>query len=92
MRPSVMVCEHVLRNNVPEMLYIEGGDVMVATCLPCADAQDERHAKGIVEPLPGFRGVCAEHIGIDTAEMQDGFYRQEAGRWVKEVEAEGMVN
>ena len=92
-KPLILVCEHVLaRTTVPEMLYIEGGDVLVATCLPCADAQNERHAKGIMEPLPGFRGMCAEHLGIDTAELQDGFYHMEAGRWVKQPDDEDMVN
>jgi hypothetical protein len=85
----LMVCEHMLEGkNGPDMLYIEGGRILIATCLPCADEQNERHSRGVTEPLPGFRPLCPGHAQAAnipvTTKMADGFYERDGGQWVRQ--------
>jgi len=91
-----MVCGHMLEGNGgPDMIYVEEERVLIATCLACADEQNERHSRGVTEPLPGFRPLCPGHAqGANipvTTKMVDGFYERQGGQWVKQPDTEDVV-
>ncbi len=95
--PLIVVCNHLMeRTDGPDMICVDGGRVTIATCFACADEQNERHSRGVTEPLPDFRTLCPGHaqesnIPVAT-KMADGFYEREDGRWVRQPDDEDEVN
>jgi hypothetical protein len=90
----ILVCEH-LQGRVPDVLWIDNGEVQAAVCFACAD---EVEAKDNAD-VPAMKTICVtcarmENIPI-AAKMDDGFYdrRGERGengeQWVKRFEVKG---
>jgi hypothetical protein len=95
--PLIVTCTHMMeRTDGPDMIFVDGGRVTIATCFACADRTNERHAHGVTEPLPDFRTLCPEHaqaahIPVAT-KMVDGFYTRQDEQWVRQPSDEDEVN
>lgn len=90
----IITCEHVFATSIPEMLWIQSGEVQAALCLACAHGANE--AKADEEPPDAMKPICAECARIEnipvTAKMPDGFYEWHEGRWERQPQVEDAVN
>jgi hypothetical protein len=97
--PLIVTCSHLMERTDglgPDMIFVDGGRVVIAVCFACDDETNERHSRGVMEPLPGLRPLCPEHaqaahIPVAT-KMVDGFYTRQDEQWVRQPSDEDEVN
>ena len=92
----IVICPHLFRReHGAQVIHVEGGKVLEATCFDCADAINTPGAD-IPAVTEGFRPICPGHAQAQEipteVKMADGFYEWEDGRWVKQPDTEDAVN
>jgi hypothetical protein len=89
---QVMICQHVIDN--PEalgMLWLGNGLVLAALCLLCAREANNPEAQP--ETIRNLCADCARRDGLPVAmKMVDGFYERHGGQWIRQPDAEDVVN
>jgi hypothetical protein len=79
-----IACPHVIRGAMPQMLVIEEGVLIVASCFNCAD-----HAQATLQP-ENFHAVCKHsHPGLpmwgcEGKFSEDGIYQLLEGKYRKQ--------
>jgi hypothetical protein len=94
----IVICPHLNGGELDigtQVIHVEGGKVLTATCFDCADLIDAPGAD-ISIATKEFKAICPEHAQLRNiptqARLADGFYEWEDGHWVKQPDDLDEVN